>query len=88
MRKIHVGFFFKLSGQQIPWGRDRDKDLWNSWGYNFFLKRYVSETDKSDNTRFQKNFGLSVSMVTNHLWSIKTSTLPKVSPSKVRNIKM
>ena len=27
--------FFKLSGQQILWGRNRHKNVWNSWGYNF-----------------------------------------------------
>ena len=26
--------FFKLSSQQIQWGRDRHKNFWNSWGYN------------------------------------------------------
>ena len=28
----HAGDFSKLSGQQIPWGRDRHKNSWNSWG--------------------------------------------------------
>ena len=27
--------FFNLSGQQIPWGRDRHKHFWNSRGFNF-----------------------------------------------------
>ena len=30
-----LGTFFKLSCQQIQWGRDRHKKFWNSWGYNF-----------------------------------------------------
>ena len=27
--------FFRLSGQQIPWGRDWHHNFLNSWGYNF-----------------------------------------------------
>ena len=84
----HAGVFFNLSGQQIPRRRDRHKNFWNSWCYNFVsFKGVFRKLIKAIiNSWFQKYFGLSISMVTSHvtpLWPIKTSRLPKVSPSKM-----
>ena len=54
-----VVVFFKLSGQHIPWGGggggDRHNNFWNSWGYNIISFK----TAESNNTCFQKYFGLS-----------------------------
>ena len=32
---MHDGDSFRLSGQKIPWGRNRHRTFLNSWGYNF-----------------------------------------------------
>ena len=93
MRKIDAGVFFSSwAANRFRGGVIGTKIFGILGAIILFPSRYVSETDKSDNTRFQKNFGLDVSMVSNHvtpLWPIlKTSTLPKVFPSKVNNLKM
>ena len=84
----HARFIFKLSLQQIQWGRDRHKHFWNSRGYIFVS---FKDIDTGNSTWFQKYFRVSVSMVTSHmtlLRPVKKSKLPNVSPSKVCNLKL
>ena len=87
-----LGFILQPERQTASWGRYRQKEFWNTLGYNFvpFIVMF-RKLIKSNSTSFQKYCGLIIFMVTSHvasLWPIKTSILPKVSPSKVCNLKM
>ena len=56
LQRITLGKKVLKIGQKIEWGRERHKQFWSFWGYNFVSFKGMTQ-----------NFGIGVLLVKNHV---------------------